>query len=81
LDIEEFKELKNPLVPRKVELEQQIVALQTSKANWLEPMRSWILEANQAEKAVSSDNWLNEIISPKGRLEPLITRSNLDRCF
>ena len=58
LDIQEFKELKNPLVPRKVELEEQIAVLEKSKTNRLEPLRNWILEANQAEKAVSGDNWL-----------------------
>jgi site-specific DNA recombinase len=58
LDIVEFKELKNPLVPKKVELEEQIAVLEKSKTNRLEPLRNWILEANQAEKTVSSDNWL-----------------------
>jgi hypothetical protein len=32
--------------------------LERSKLNRLEPLRNWILEANMAEKAVSSDNWL-----------------------
>jgi len=58
LEVQEFKELKNPLVPLKADLEQQIVALERSKLNRLEPLRNWILEANMAEKAVSSDNWL-----------------------
>jgi hypothetical protein len=48
LDIQEFKELKNPLVPKKVELEEQIAVLEKSKTNRLEPLRNWILEANQA---------------------------------
>jgi len=58
LDIQEFKELKNPLVPRKVELEQQISALETSRTNRLEPLRNWILQANQAQQWVSEDNWV-----------------------
>ena len=58
LDIQEFKEFKNPFVPKKVELEEQIAVLERSKTNRLEPLRNWILEANQAEKTVSSDNWL-----------------------
>src|SRR6185503_14788914 len=57
LDLQEFKEMKNPLVPKKVELEQRLVALEKSKTNRLEPLRNWILEANQAEKLVSEDNW------------------------
>jgi len=32
--------------------------LEKSKGNRLEPLRNWILEANQAEKVVSKDNWL-----------------------
>jgi len=58
LDIAEFKELKNPLVPRKVELEQQITALEKSRANRLEPLRVWILEANQVENTLANQNWL-----------------------
>jgi len=35
IDIVEFKELKNPLVPKRVELEQQIIVLEKSKLNRL----------------------------------------------
>jgi site-specific DNA recombinase len=58
INIAEFKELKNPLVVQKTDLEQQIVALEGSKLKRLEPLRNWILEANKAENAVISDNWL-----------------------
>ena len=58
IDIAEFKELKNPLVPQKADLEQQIVALERSKTNRLEPLRKWIFEANTAQNHVSSDNLL-----------------------
>jgi hypothetical protein len=58
LEIHEFKELKNPLVPQKAAVEQRIVALERSKANRLEPLRSFILEANEAEKRVKEGNWL-----------------------
>ena len=57
LDIDEFKELKNPLVPKKVELERQILALEKSKLDRLEPLRNWILEANQANQLVAEENW------------------------
>ena len=67
LDIHEFKELKNPLVPRKAGLEQQIVALEKSKTNRLEPLRNLILAANQAQQWVSEDNWL-EMKSFLGRV-------------
>ena len=58
LNLQEFKELKNPLVPKKTELEQQIVALEVSKANRLEPLRNFVIEANRAETWVKTDNWL-----------------------
>lgn len=58
MDIAEFKELKNLLVPHKTGLEQHIVALETSKANRLEPSRNFIFEANQADKWDKEENWL-----------------------
>jgi site-specific DNA recombinase len=57
LDIDEFKELKNPLVPQKVELDQKILALETNKYDRLEPLRSWICEANDATHWVAEENW------------------------
>jgi hypothetical protein len=57
IDLAEFKELKNPLVLKKVELEAQITALEKTKANRVEPLRNWILEANQGEKLVSQENF------------------------
>jgi site-specific DNA recombinase len=58
IDIAEFKELKNPLVPQKAALEEQITVLERSKSNRLEPLRKWVLEANAATIPVSNDNWL-----------------------
>ena len=57
-DIAEFKELKNPLVARKVELEQQMCVLKKTRANRLEPLKNWVLLANQAQTWLSEDNWL-----------------------
>jgi hypothetical protein len=45
-------------VPQKASLEEQITVLERSKANRLEPLRKWILEANTAKIPVSTDNWL-----------------------
>jgi len=58
IDIVEFKELKNPLVVQKTDLEQQIVALERSKLKRLEPLRNWVLEANTAQNGLISENWL-----------------------
>lgn len=57
LDMQEFRELKNPLVERKIELDGQIANLQDAKANWIEPLKEWILEANTGVKLVSDQNW------------------------
>jgi site-specific DNA recombinase len=57
LNIDEFKEMKNPLVPQRVEIEQKIIALQTSKADRLEPLRNWISEANEAQIWAAEENW------------------------
>jgi hypothetical protein len=58
LDVDEFKDLKNPLVPKKIEIEQKIIALETSRADRLEPLRNWILEANQTQKLLPEENVL-----------------------
>ena len=50
--------MKNPLVPQKADLQQRIVALEGSKLNRLGPLKNFILQANQAEKWVSENNWL-----------------------
>jgi site-specific DNA recombinase len=57
LDIDEFRELKNPLVPQKVAIEQKNVRLETTKHHRLEPLRNWILEANQPHQWVAEENW------------------------
>jgi site-specific DNA recombinase len=57
LEMEEFKEMKNPLVPIKTGLEQKLTGLERSKANRLEPLKNFIFEANQASKWVKEENW------------------------
>ncbi len=44
-------------MPLKVGLEQQIVALERSRVNRLEPLRNFILRANTALKWINEDNW------------------------
>ena len=57
LSLEEFKELKNPLLAEKVGLEEKIMGLERGKARRLEPLKEWVLEANKGEKTVSDENW------------------------
>ena len=58
LELQEFKELKNPLIGQKADLEQQLANAEKGKANRLEPLKNWVLEANQAQKWVLENNWL-----------------------
>jgi len=48
----------NPLVPLKADLEQRIVALERDNGSRLEPLKNFVLEANQAQKLVKEENWL-----------------------
>jgi hypothetical protein len=57
LEMDEFKEMKNPLVPTKTGLEQKLAELERSKLNRLEPLKTFIFEANQAQKWVKEENW------------------------
>jgi len=58
LELSEFKELKNPLIVQKAVLEQQLAKVEKGEASRLEPLKNWVLEANQAQKWVLEDNWL-----------------------
>lgn len=55
LDVTEFKEMKNPLVSAKKEIEQQLTQVQMTKANRLEPLKQWILAANTANSLASAE--------------------------
>lgn len=39
LNVDEFREMRNPLVPQKVEIEQKIIRFQTTHDDRLEPLR------------------------------------------
>ena len=58
IDLQEFKEMKNPLVTKKVETEQNLVVIETTRSQRLEPLKNWVLEANRAENWASENNWL-----------------------
>ena len=65
--------MKNPLVPRKVELEAQIANLEKTKTNRVEPVRKWILEANSLGKLVSGENF--------GEMKSFLQKVGLNRVF
>jgi site-specific DNA recombinase len=58
LELAEFREMKNPLIPQKADLEGKIAAVQKAKAGRLEPLRNWINEARQAGNTVERGDGL-----------------------
>jgi hypothetical protein len=58
LELSEFKELKNPLIVQKAVLEQQLAKVEKGEGSRLEPLKNWVLEANQAAKWALDNNWL-----------------------
>jgi len=58
LELQEFKELKNPLIVQKAVLQQQLTKAEQGGASTIEPLKNLILEANQAQQWVSEDNWV-----------------------
>ncbi len=58
LELAEFKELKNPLIVQKAVLEQEMAKTERGVISPIEPLKNLVLEANQAEKWVLEDNWL-----------------------
>jgi site-specific DNA recombinase len=73
IDLTEFKELKNPLIPKKVEVEGKIAALEKTSTNRVEPLRNWISEANSGEKLLSDANF--------GEMKQFLQKVGLNRVF
>jgi len=73
IELYEFKELKNPLVAKKVEIDGKIAALDRAKANPVEPLRNWISEANSAENLLSNGDF--------GEMKAFLRKIGLNRVF
>jgi site-specific DNA recombinase len=58
LELTEFKELKNPLIVQKTVLEQELAKVEGGQASPIEPLKNFILEANQAQTWAFENNWL-----------------------
>jgi len=57
LELPEFQLKKNDLMSRKKTLEEKLSDFERKGNHWLELMRNWIIEANQAKNLVLSDNF------------------------
>jgi hypothetical protein len=58
MELQEFKEIKNPITAKKTELDQKVAALTGRRTNRLEPLKNWVLQANTDEKSAFSENWV-----------------------
>jgi DNA invertase Pin-like site-specific DNA recombinase len=57
LELSEYTERKNKLTSEKRTQEEQLRDFERKGTQWLELMRNWILEANQAAKLSQTDNF------------------------
>ncbi len=57
LELSEYTDRKNKLMSEKRTLEEQLRDFERKGTQWLELMRNWILEANQATKLVERENF------------------------
>jgi len=56
LELGEYLERKNALMSEKKSLEEKLSDFERKGNHWLELMRNWIIEANQAENLIKAEN-------------------------
>ena len=57
LELEEYKEKKNKLIEQKAEFEEKLRDFERKGNHWLELLKNWIYDANQAENFVKTKNF------------------------
>ena len=57
IELNEFKQKKNLLVAQKADFEQKLNDFERKGNHWLELLKSWILEANQAGNLANTKNF------------------------
>jgi hypothetical protein len=66
LELPEFQMKKNDLMNEKKTLEEKLSDFERKGNHWLELVRNWIIEANQAKNFVLEDNFSEiKILSKK----------------
>ena len=60
LELGEYQERKNVLMSEKKTLEEKLSDFERKGNHWLELMRNWIIEANQAENLIKRQNLLEQ---------------------
>ena len=58
IELDEFKQKKNLLVEQKADLEQKLNDFERTGNHWLELLKSWIFDANQAGNLANTKNFL-----------------------
>src|SRR3990167_3767182 len=56
LELAEYQEKKNVLMAEKKTIEEKLSDFERKGNHWLELMRNWIIEANQAENLIKQEN-------------------------
>jgi DNA invertase Pin-like site-specific DNA recombinase len=57
LELSEYHEKKNKLIEQKKDIEEKIKDFERKGNHWLEPLKNWVFEANQAENLVLQENF------------------------
>lgn len=57
LELSEYQPKKNALIEQKAGLQQKLSDFERKGNHWLELMRNWILDANQAKNLASTENF------------------------
>ena len=56
-ELAEFQEKKNKFMAEKKDIEEKLSDFERTANHWLELVRNWILEANQAKNLILSENF------------------------
>jgi len=56
-ELSEFQEKKNMLMGQKKDIEEKLSGFERKGNHWLELVKNWIMEANQAQKLALSENF------------------------
>jgi len=57
LELKEFQEKKNALMEKKADLREKLKDFELGGNHWLELLKNWIIEANQAKNLALSENF------------------------
>jgi Recombinase zinc beta ribbon domain len=82
IQLTELRELKNPLITKKLEIEAKISRLAKGGNYRLEPLRDWVISANTVGNAVLKEDWdeMKKILQKAGS-NPILRSQTLHVSF